>query len=343
MITKPDSSRQTAAWQRELAASQISPAALLAELALSPHHPQLAAAAQRAFPLRVPPSYRQRMRVGDVDDPLFKQVWPHADEAQPHAAARLDAVGDLAKSRGGGVIHKYQGRALLITTGACAIHCRYCFRRHFPYSDQLASRHQWRDALAVLAADPSITEVILSGGDPLSLTDDKLSALVDGLDAIPHLRRLRLHTRQPIVLPSRVDTALLGWLGRTRLQTVTVVHVNHAQELDQKVLHAFHQLKSTGTMLLNQAVLLRGINDSVAAQAALSEALFEGGVLPYYLHLLDPVAGAMHFDVPIEEALQLMQSLSAQLPGYLVPRLAREIPGEPGKTVFTPQGTTCLD
>ncbi len=343
MITKPDSSRQPAVWQRELAASQIRPAELLAALELPADHPQLAPAAQRGFPLRVPLSYRKRMKPGDLHDPLFRQVWPHADEALPHAAARRDAVGDLTKARGGGVIHKYHGRALLITTGACAIHCRYCFRRHFPYSDQLASRDQWREALAILAADPSITEVILSGGDPLSLTDDKLGSLIEGLDAIPHLRRLRLHTRQPIVLPSRVDAALLAWLRGTRLQTVTVVHVNHAQELDQEVGEALRQLKSTGTMLLNQSVLLRGVNDSVATQVNLSEALFDCGVLPYYLHLLDPVIGAMHFDVPIEEALQLMKLLSAQLPGYLVPRLVREMPGEPGKTVLATQDTPCLD
>jgi L-lysine 2,3-aminomutase len=343
MITKPDSSRQSTAWQRELASSQISPAALLEALSLPADHPQLAAVTARGFPLKVPLGYRQRMVKGDINDPLFRQVWPHADESAAHAGAHIDAVGDLAKTRGGGLIHKYQGRALLITTGACAIHCRYCFRRHFPYNEQLASRGQWRDALAVLAADPSIHEIILSGGDPLSLNDDKLTTLIDGLNAIPHLRRLRIHTRQPVVLPSRVDDALLAWLARTRLSTVIVVHVNHPQEIDTSVAQALARLQGSGATLLNQAVLLRGINDSLEVQRQLSESLFEHGVLPYYLHLLDPVVGAMHFDVPLEEALQLMQALSAQLPGYLVPRLAREIPGHPSKTVYAPEGPSCLD
>ena len=343
MITKPDSSRQPAVWQRELAASLISPAALLEALSLPADHPQLAPAIARGFPLKVPLAYRQRMTPGNIDDPLFRQVWPHALEADTHPQARIDAVGDLAKARGGGIIHKYHGRALLITTGACAIHCRYCFRRHFPYGEQLASRRQWQDALAVLAADPSIHEVILSGGDPLSLGDDKLAALIDGLNDIAHLRRLRIHTRQPIVLPSRVDEALLRWLARSRLATVIVVHVNHAQEIDASVAQALARLKGSGALLLNQAVLLRGINDQVEVQRRLSESLFAHGVLPYYLHLLDPVVGAMHFDVPLQEALKLMQALGAQLPGYLMPRLAREIPGQPGKTLYTPQGTPCLD
>lgn len=343
MITKPDSSRQPAVWQRELAASQISPLALLEALSLPADHPQLAPAAARGFPLKVPLAYRQRMTRGKLDDPLFRQVWPHPLEATAHPDARIDAVGDLVKARGGGIIHKYQGRALLIATGACAIHCRYCFRRHFPYGDQLASRGQWHDALATLAADPSIHEVILSGGDPLSLSDDKLAQLVAGLDAIPHLKRLRIHTRQPIVLPSRVDAAMLSWLGTTRLQKVVVVHVNHAQEIDAAVGRALASLADQGATLLNQSVLLRGVNDDADVLQDLSESLFARQVMPYYLHLLDPVVGAMHFDVPLKEALQLMQTLAARLPGYLLPRLAREIPGQPGKTIYTPQGTQCLD
>lgn len=338
MIPKPKPQVRPGDWQQALAAARISPQALLQELELPADHPVLAAGLRRGFPLRVTESYRRRMRRGDVDDPLFRQVWPHADEALSDPRALLDPVGDLAKLRGSGVIHKYQGRALLVTTGACAIHCRYCFRRAFPYSEQLAGRGLWREAVALIAADPSIREVILSGGDPLSLTDDKLAALVLQLEALPHVTRLRIHTRQPVVLPQRVGPELLRWLNGTPLQKVVVVHVNHAQEIDREVRQAFSMLKTAGATLLNQAVLLRGVNDTTDEQVALAETLFDAGVLPYYLHLLDPVMGAMHFDVPLDEAQHLMMQLSARLPGYLVPKLAREIPGHPSKTVYAAHG-----
>jgi L-lysine 2,3-aminomutase len=321
-----------------MAGARISPPALLQELGLPADHPLLAAGLRRRFPLRVTESYRGRMRRGDIHDPLFRQVWPHTDEATEDARAASDPVGDMARLLGDGVIHKYHGRALLITTGACAIHCRYCFRREFPYAEQTASRGSWQAALSVIANDPSITEIILSGGDPLSLADRKLAALVSGLEAIPHLRRLRIHTRQPIVLPQRVGAALQDWLRGTRLQNVVVVHTNHAQEINDEVREALHRLRDTGATLLNQAVLLRGVNDTTNAQTDLSESLFDAGVLPYYLHLLDPVNGAMHFDVPTAEARQLIAQMSARLPGYLVPKLVREIAGEPAKTVLATAG-----
>ena len=237
----------------------------------------------------------------------------------------LDAVGDMQARRGGGVIHKYAGRALLVATGSCAVHCRYCFRRHYPYAEDTAAAAGWRDAVAVIAGDDAIHEVILSGGDPLSLADHKLAELTDALRAIPHLRRLRIHTRLPVVLPERVDSGLLAWLRGLPWPLVVVLHANHANEFDHAVDTALAALRGTGATLLNQAVLLRGVNDSVAALAELCERGHAAGVLPYYLHQLDRVVGAAHFEVDDAHALALIDELRQRLPGYLVPRLVREI------------------
>lgn len=335
MIPKPETPRQTAPWQRALLDGYSQPRALLEALGIDPAEAPLARGGVRDFPLRVPRSYVSRMRRGDPRDPLFLQVWPQALEDQGNSGLPTDAVGDLARSRGGGLIHKYQGRALLIATGACAVHCRYCFRRHFPYAEHLAARAQWQAALDLIREDASLTEVILSGGDPLSLSDAKLAALVAALDDIPHLQRLRLHTRQPVVLPERVDEALLAWLGRSRLRTVIVLHINHAQEIDAPLAAALQRLRGSGAQLLNQSVLLRGVNDRVEVLKDLSEKLFANGVLPYYLHLMDQVPGVLHYDVSEREGVSLMTELSAQLPGYLVPRLVREIAGQPAKTVIS--------
>ncbi|WP_029920317.1 EF-P beta-lysylation protein EpmB [Nevskia soli] len=319
-------------WQR--AALIGRPGELLLRLGLDPALPALDYERLRHFPLRVPEAFVARMHRGDPEDPLFLQVWPGMAEGIDTPGFSEDAVGDLAKLTSGGVIHKYKGRALLIATGACAVNCRYCFRRHFPYGDSLASRGNWQEALEQVAADPSIEEVILSGGDPLSLNDDKLSALVRELESIPHVRRLRLHTRTAVVLPERVDAHLLDWLGRTRLQKVIVLHVNHPNEIDQALEAAITRLRGTGATLLNQSVLLRKVNDSADILATLSERLFACGVLPYYLHLLDRVQGAGHFEVNENKAVKLMGELAARLPGYLVPRLAREEPGAPAKTLL---------
>jgi len=329
---RPDSRQQAPLWQHALRDAFTRPADLLEYLQLDPALPALQLDALREFPLRVPRGFAARMRKGDARDPLFLQVWPQAAEADDVPGFGLDAVGDLAKARPGGVIHKYQGRALLIATGACAVHCRYCFRRHFPYSDQLAAREQWREALDTIAGDPSLEEIILSGGDPLSLSDDKLAALAEALDAIPHLRRLRIHTRQPVVLPERVDERLLAWLARGRLQKVMVLHVNHPAELDAPVRAAVARLRQLPLTLLNQSVLLRGINDSVEVLQSLSEQLFGTGILPYYLHLIDRVQGAAHFEVHLETARALASGLAGRLPGYLMPRLTREDAGAASKT-----------
>ncbi|MDO9454146.1 MAG: EF-P beta-lysylation protein EpmB [Stagnimonas sp.] len=320
------------AWQAALTGSFTRPAELLAFLQLPPDLPSLRLAQIRDFPLRVPRGFAERMEKGNPDDPLFRQIWPSSDEDVLNPDYVDDAVGDLHKLKPGGLIHKYHGRVLVIATGACAVNCRYCFRRHFPYGETRASRNHWRSLLDELQADETIEEVILSGGDPLSLADDKLAELAQGLDAIPHLKRLRVHSRQPIVLPERVDDELLDWLTGTRLQTVMVVHANHANELDQVVAAAMARLKQAGVTLLNQSVLLRGVNDSLDVLKALSERLFDCGVLPYYLHLLDRVQGAAHYEVDDAVGKALLRQLSGHLPGYLVPRLVRELPGKPSKT-----------
>jgi EF-P beta-lysylation protein EpmB len=336
MIPASPTSRQPPRWQVELQQAITDPADLLSALGLGPEWLEPALAAARQFPLKVPRGFVARMRRGDPLDPLLAQVLPLGAELAASPGYVLDPVGDLASRAGAGVLRKYHGRALLITTGACAVNCRYCFRRHFPYGEENASRADFGPALEVLRADATVREVILSGGDPLTLGDRRLAALLDGLGSIPHLRRVRLHTRLPIVLPERLDAGFLEVWSAVRLQKVAVVHANHAAEIDASVRDALARLKGTGTTLLNQAVLLRGINDRSDDLVALSEALFEAGVLPYYLHLLDPVAGAAHFDVPEERARALVAEVAARLPGYLVPRLVREIRGEAAKTMLPP-------
>jgi EF-P beta-lysylation protein EpmB len=284
-----------------------------------------------AFALRVPRGFVARMRPGDPQDPLLRQVLPLDAELQPATGFALDAVGDASALAGQGVLRKYRGRALLVATGSCAVNCRYCFRRHFPYAEETAAAAGWRAAVALIAADPSIEEVILSGGDPWALSTPKLAELTDALRGVAHLRRLRVHTRLPVVLPERIDDALLAWVRSLPWPVTVVLHANHANEFDATVDDALSRLRGTGAVLLNQAVLLRGVNDSVEALAGLSERGFRAGVLPYYLHQLDRVQGAAHFEVDDPRARELHAGLAARLSGYLVPRLVREIAGDPGK------------
>lgn len=294
-------------------------------------------AARRAaalFGLRAPAGYIARMQRGDIDDPLLRQILPLDVEHDDPPGFVDDAVGDMASAAGDGLLHKYHGRALLVTTGACAVHCRYCFRRHFDYSEQHAGGSHTEAALARIAADTSIREVILSGGDPLSLSNSRLETLGQRLDAIAHVDRLRVHTRTPVVLPERVDDALLAWITGRRAHCVVVVHANHVNELSPAVVDAFRAMQRAGAVLLNQAVLLAGVNDDAETLADLSLALFDAGVMPYYLHLLDRVRGTSHFEVPEARAIELMQALAGQLPGYLVPRLAREGAGDDAKSVL---------
>ena len=331
MLQRNPTSWQRPRWQQSLAEAIRDPAELLSLLELPADALALSQQTADQFPLRVPRSYVARMRKGDPDDPLLRQILPlHAEELE-FAGFYSDPVGDLAAMPLPGLLHKYHGRVLLITTGACGIHCRYCFRRHFPYGDANPAPDAWRSALGYIAADPSVTEVILSGGDPLALPDHRLAELVDQLGTIPHVKRLRIHSRLPIVLPERIDARLMEWLNTSLLQKVMVVHANHPNEIGEDTVQALRDLQACGVTVLNQAVLLRGVNDRADILSALSESLFTAGVLPYYLHLLDKVKGAAHFDVSEASAVRLINALQNRLPGYLVPRLVRETAGTPAK------------
>lgn len=319
-------------WQNQLSQAIRDPRELCRRLELDDGWLPGAERGHALFEVRVPEAFLARMRPGDPHDPLLRQVLPLIAEGENVPGYVADPLAEAEHTPARGLIHKYHGRVLLIASPACAVNCRYCFRRHFPYGDNNLSRAQWEQALDTLRQDASIHEAILSGGDPLAANDRQLAWLVERLAAIPHLKRLRIHTRLPVVIPDRIDGPLLDWLGGTRLQKVMVLHINHAQEIDQAVVDACARLKSANVTLLNQSVLLRGVNDSVATLAALSERLFDAGVLPYYLHVLDPVAGAAHFNVPDNEARELVAGLRKELPGFLLPRLVREIPGEASKT-----------
>ena len=319
-------------WRAQLRDVIRSPQALLERLGLEREWVPGARDGHELFAIRVPEAYASRIRANDPDDPLLRQVLPLDAETDVLDGYVTDPLEEAEHTPLPGLIHKYTNRVLLMASGGCAINCRYCFRRHFPYDDHQPSRAQWQDILDYLRADERIHEVILSGGDPLVSPDKRLAWLVESLGEIPHLKRLRIHTRLPVVIPDRVNDELLGWLGATRLQKVLVIHTNHANELDDAVAAAMTRLKSAGVTLLNQGVILRGVNDSVEVQTALAERLFECGVLPYYLHAFDPVQGAAHFAVSDEEACNLMEALLEHLPGFLMPRLVREVPGRRSKT-----------
>jgi len=325
-----NASRQLPAWQTALRQAVSSVEELLRLVGLEATGPDLFLDA-REFPLRVPHSFIRRMETGNRNDPLLRQVLPAHEEWHEISGFRQDPLGERKVMASPGLLHKYNGRALLTLTGACAVHCRYCFRRHFPYSEANPAGAHWDSALAYLERHEEISEVILSGGDPLALPDDRLSELARRLAVIPHVRTLRIHTRLPVVLPERIDDVLLAWLGNYPQRMVLVVHCNHPNEIDAEVAGSMHKLKQSGVTLLNQAVLLKGINDDAATLARLSEKLFEAGILPYYLHQLDRVQGSAHFEVNDSAACELMDHLHATLPGYLVPRLARETPGARGK------------
>lgn len=330
IIPRSTATEHAPAWQRALAEAVSRPAELLALLGL-PDEPACEAMTE-PFGLRVPRGFIARMRPGERYDPLLLQVLPDALEAELTPGYDSDPLGEAAAMAAPGLLHKYHGRALLTLTGACGIHCRYCFRRHYPYADANPSGQHWEQARTYIAADPSLREIILSGGDPLSLSDARLAELVGELAAIPHVQRLRIHSRLPVVLPERITDAMLSWLTTSRLQTLVVVHANHPNEIDARVGDGLRKLRAAGIPVLNQSVLLRGVNNDADTLSALSEALFAAGVLPYYLHQLDNVQGAAHFAVDDHQARALMVAMRARLPGYLVPRLVRELAGEPAKT-----------
>jgi EF-P beta-lysylation protein EpmB len=287
------------------------------------------------FPVFVPLEFLARMQQGNPRDPLLLQVLPQAEEMVSPQGFREDAVGDLAAELTPGLVRKYRSRALLIASGACAVNCRYCFRRHYPYSEAPKSIAQWEPALERIAEDPSIDEVILSGGDPLTLVDNVLAMLVERIAAIDHVRRLRVHTRLPIVIPQRVDDSLLGWLKGTRLVPWMVVHINHPAEIDSAVERALSKLVDAGIPVLNQSVVLKGVNDSASILVELSQRLVDLRVIPYYLHQLDRVRGTAHFEVPVARGMLLVEEMRKLLPGYAVPRYVREVAGDESKRVLT--------
>jgi len=327
---------EKADWQQQLADVITDPAELLDILAL-PRIPVQAPAPDTSgngngFPLRVTRHYLNKIQPGNPLDPLLLQVLVQPQEYLHSPGFNTDPVGDLEAVKAPGLLHKYHGRALLITTAACAIHCRYCFRRHFPYNEHRHRASEWNSRIDYLRRHPEINEVILSGGDPLMLSDQKLDALFSQLESIPQLRYCRIHSRLPTLVTGRITDRLLQRMAQSRLQFVLVTHINHAREIDQQDSLMFTRLHQAGISLLNQSVLLHQINDDVESLAQLSHALFQNRVLPYYLHMLDPVAGAAHFDVDEARAHHIMAKLRAQLPGYLLPRLVREIAGEHSKS-----------
>ncbi|MEM0671576.1 MULTISPECIES: EF-P beta-lysylation protein EpmB [Dickeya] len=321
-------------WLQQLADVITDPDELLRLLALD-KHPQLTAGreARTLFPLRVPRAFAARMRPGDAHDPLLLQVLTAQDEFIVAPGFSQDPL-DEQQSVVPGLLHKYHNRALLLVKGGCAVNCRYCFRRHFPYQDNQGNKANWRQALDYIRQHPQLDEIIFSGGDPLMAKDHELDWLLTELEQIPHLKRLRIHTRLPVVIPARITAELCQRLSQSPLQVVLVTHINHANEIDADLTDSMARLRRAGVTLLNQSVLLRGINNRVDALVALSNALFDAGILPYYLHVLDKVQGAAHFLVPDDEARTLVRGLMTQVSGYLVPSLTREIGGEASKTLL---------
>ncbi|MBE0468345.1 MAG: EF-P beta-lysylation protein EpmB [Methyloprofundus sp.] len=322
----------TSTWQTELAAAFTKPSHLLRYLNINSH--TASTLAEQDFAMRVPLSYAACMEKGNLNDPLLKQVLPHANELIQYTNYSHDAVGDLSALTEDCIIHKYQGRVLFITTGGCAINCRFCFRRNFPYSEVQLNKQKEVRVLQYLHNHEDIHEVILSGGDPLLLNDQRLKHLIDQCAAIAHIKRIRIHTRIPIVLPARITNNLIDILSNAALPIVLVTHCNHVNELSEQVVTACLALKKQNITLLNQSVLLKDINDNAKILQELSEGLFNCGVLPYYLHLLDKATGTGHFEVQQEQALKIHQQLQNNLPGYLVPKLVKEQAGEASKTLL---------
>ena len=334
MIPRTESTWQNKSpqsWQEQLQQSITDPEKLLQTLELDSTLLPAAKLASQQFALRVPLSFVKRMELGNIDDPLLKQVLPLQQELIAHSGYSADPLTEQNNNQAG-LIQKYHGRVLLLVSSYCAVNCRYCFRRHFPYEDNRLNRTQWSAVIQQIADNTSIEEVIYSGGDPLSASDKQLQWLTEQIALIPHIKRLRIHSRLPVVIPDRINDDCLNWLSSHHLQTIFVLHINHPNEINSELIEAINKLKNHNITLLNQSVLLKGINDDSNTLKTLSEALFSTQIMPYYLHLLDKVAGASHFDIPLEQAETLYRQLLASLPGYLVPKLVKEVPGEPSKT-----------
>lgn len=323
----------TLSWQEQLQKAVTSPEQLLKHLNLSPNLLPAAKLAMQQFPLKVPHAFIDLMEKGNPDDPLLRQVLPIQEELIAKTGYSTDPLIEQ-NNQHAGLIQKYRGRVLLLVNGHCAVNCRYCFRRHFPYEENRLSKTEWLDVIQQIRADETIEEVIYSGGDPLASNDRQLTWLTEQMAEIAHLKRLRIHSRLPVVLPDRITKDCLSWLTQHRLQTVFVLHINHPNEISPGLRKAVDQLRQSGITVLNQAVLLKGVNDTVDILKKLSQDLFASGILPYYLHLLDPVAGATHFDIPLTKAQALHKALLDEISGYLVPKLVREVAGEKSKTAM---------
>ncbi|MEH6649287.1 MAG: EF-P beta-lysylation protein EpmB [Motiliproteus sp.] len=323
-------------WQQALAESITDPEQLIQLLQLPPSIlPQLQRAGE-SFQLRVPRPFLDLMEPGNLNDPLLLQVLPQAQELLSQPGYLRDPLQEANHNPQRGIIHKYHGRVLLTLSGACAVNCRYCFRRHFPYQDNQLGSEQWQQVLDYLRQHPEVQEVIFSGGDPLATPDNRIFKMLDDLEQLPQLRRLRIHSRLPVVIPQRLTDALSQRLQQSRLQVVLVLHINHSNEISVALQQQLQPLQRGGITLLNQSVLLKGVNDNSDTLVHLSEQLFASGILPYYLYLLDPVEGAAHFDLDETRARLLAGQMAARLPGYLVPKLARDIPGKAAKTQILP-------
>jgi len=320
-------------WQQQMKWA-IRDTQTLCQMLELPENAGIGANATKQFPVFVPLPFFQRIQRKTLEDPLLRQVLPIPDEDETLAGFTADPLEEAAATLTPGLLQKYNSRVLMVTTGACAIHCRYCFRRNFPYSDSPGSMEQWLPALEKIKATAEVNEVILSGGEPLTLVDDRLFSLIDAIEAIPHIKRIRFHTRLPIMIPQRITDGLLNRLQQYRGQTIFVIHSNHANEIDDAVAASLSKLKSAGVTLLNQSVLLCGVNDNIDSLVNLSERLVDCGVLPYYLHQLDRVTGVAHFEVPRQRGIDLIKQMRSYLPGYAVPRYVKEEPGEPNKSVW---------
>lgn len=331
---KPQKSSKKADWQAALVDIVTDPKELLTLLELDMQLLDAAIAAAQLFPLKVPRRFLDRIEKNNINDPLLRQFLPIGAELKNTSGYVSDPLHETSANLIPGLLHKYHGRVLFILTGTCAIHCRYCFRREFPYEKNNPGTAGWNQVIDYIARDPSITEVILSGGDPLAVSDVLLKNLIEKLAVIPHLKRLRIHSRLPIVLPERITPELISLLTSSSLKPVLVIHSNHPREISQDVKNVMKQLNQSGIVLLNQSVLLKGVNDDVETLISLSETLFEADVTPYYLHALDKTRGTGHFDLSLQSARSLHSAMRQRLPGYLVPKLVYEQPGAPAKVLL---------
>ncbi|OUS33294.1 EF-P beta-lysylation protein EpmB [Oleispira antarctica] len=327
-----DQATHRSSWNQVLAGATKDVTSLLNQLEIPLSELSQRQQACLDFPLLVPQPFIDKMEKGNANDPLLLQVLPQSSELDQVEGFINDPLAEKHSNLQKGLIHKYHGRVLVLLSTGCAVNCRYCFRRHFPYQENRIGKNDWQGILDYVAQDNSIEELILSGGDPLMLNDQQLERFIKQAEAIPHLQRLRIHTRLPVVIPQRITDKLIEILQSTRFDCAIVLHINHASEIDERLRGALSPLTSAGIILLNQAVLLRGVNDTVKDQVELSKALFKARILPYYLHLLDKVKGAHHFEVDEKTAQDLHQQLLLRLSGYLVPKLVREEPGKGSKT-----------